>query len=837
MCCADGTRPFRGVCYNPQKIITPTVEMAMAAIQSARANTSLDIAVMYDGDAPEFLDFLAAHDVRCIQQRFSLADDPTFWPDPGAPTPKNPRGLPLQFVAQSLCGTFMRFDVPGLFPEEDYILYTDTDVIFQRDPVPLLQVERPEFIAGVSYGKASCWPVGPKPQSRRYINAGVLLINVQAWIREFDALVATSKRFEWGSIGSGWNEGVINQHFDKRIKFLRRTFNWRPWMGVFEAAPIVHYHGARPAHLIEYLEWGIESPDLPGFVQRLWQAGGSGYGQHAAESPAVDMTRDIARHYVNLYEEYSPGARDIPMDLWPTSDRGLLFHKDIQQRYGVSEEWCGYLKKYAGLTPSSDVLELGFGAGRTARVLWDYISPAGSYCGVEVNEDMVDWHSHNITSRRPNLRFFHADVTNAAYRRDGCGDSPSKYAFPFDDKSFDVIFLASVFTHMFPADVANYLQEIRRVLRPGGCVLASCFLLDDGVQKRMEEDVSAFQFVRMPEYPHTWAGYHRSRPDNAGRPDPEACLGYSAAAHCKLYKDTELDVIHLFFGSWSGVDPDRVSRHASLMEQVDGKSACVPPFTGQDIVVAQRPKIAFEEYFEYCGATEGSSRWELACKLITLEQCYMYEFSAETAPESGAHPLYGRQVKRRKFSPSEPSPPVSVENWGGERMLLGKYAYEYAAHLPSILEKDDTDVVVEVGILKGTGLAALADLFPANPVYGLDIDISYAEENLPALKAQGAFQNNNLELTEYDQFVDNSSYLKKILRGRKVKYVADDGYHSDETALMTLHSFYEHLADNFVYVIEDNRTVHTAIAAKYPQFSIHKTVRAPALTILTRRDA
>jgi hypothetical protein len=153
------------------------------------------------------------------------------------------------------------------------------------------------------------------------------------------------------------------------------------------------------------------------------------------------------------------------------------------------------------------------------------------------------------------------------------------------------------------------------------------------------------------------------------------------------------------------------------------------------------------------------------------------------------------------------------------------------------LEKDDTDVVVEVGILKGTGLAALADLFPANPVYGLDIDISYAEENLPALKAQGAFQNNNLELTEYDQFVDNSSYLKKILRGRKVKYVADDGYHSDETALMTLHSFYEHLADNFVYVIEDNRTVHTAIAAKYPQFSIHKTVRAPALTILTRRDA
>lgn len=276
----------------------------MAAVRSARANTSLDIAVMYDGDAPEFLDFLAAHDVRCIQQRFSLADDPTFWPDPAAPTEKHPGGVALGFVAQAICGTFMRFDVPSLFPEEDYILYTDTDVIFQRDPRPLLQAEHPDFIAGVSYGKSSCWPVGPKSWSRRYINAGVLLINVQAWMREFDALVDTSKRFEWGNIGSGWNESIINQHFDKRIKFLRRTFNWRPWMGVFEAAPIVHYHGARPAHLTEYLEWGIESPDLPGWARRLWQVGGSGYGQHAAESLAVDMTRDIARYYVDLYKKY-----------------------------------------------------------------------------------------------------------------------------------------------------------------------------------------------------------------------------------------------------------------------------------------------------------------------------------------------------------------------------------------------------------------------------------------------------------------------------------------------------------------------------------------------------
>jgi hypothetical protein len=260
---------------------------------------------MYDGDAPEFLDFLAAHDVRCIQQRFSLADDPTFWPDPGAFTEKNPPGLSAQFVAQSICGAFMRFDMFGMFPEEDYILYADTDVIFQRDPAPLLQVERPEFIAGVSYGKSSCWPVGPKPQSRHYINSGVLLVNVQAWMKEYDAFLDTAKKFGWGNILAGWNEGILNQHFKGRIQFLRRTFNWRPWMGIFRAAPIVHYHGARVSMLKEYLEWGIDSPDLAPWVRRLWKKGGSGYGQHAAESRAVDMTRDIARYYVDLYEKYS----------------------------------------------------------------------------------------------------------------------------------------------------------------------------------------------------------------------------------------------------------------------------------------------------------------------------------------------------------------------------------------------------------------------------------------------------------------------------------------------------------------------------------------------------
>lgn len=46
------------------------------------------------------------------------------------------------------------------------------------------------------------------------------------------------------------------------------------------------------------------------------------------------------------------------------------------------------------------------------------------------------------------------------------------------DGSFDVVYAASVFTHLVPLVAANYLKESRRVLRKGGLCLFSFFVLD-----------------------------------------------------------------------------------------------------------------------------------------------------------------------------------------------------------------------------------------------------------------------------------------------------------------------------------------------------------------------
>jgi SAM-dependent methyltransferase len=66
--------------------------------------------------------------------------------------------------------------------------------------------------------------------------------------------------------------------------------------------------------------------------------------------------------------------------------------------------------------------------------------------------------------------------------------------FPYTDARFDLVFLFSVFTHMMPDDTSNYLQQIARVLKPGGRCLATFFLLDEE-SKRGMMNYNGLQFV------------------------------------------------------------------------------------------------------------------------------------------------------------------------------------------------------------------------------------------------------------------------------------------------------------------------------------------------------
>src|SRR5256714_5946755 len=143
-----------------------------------------------------------------------------------------------------------------------------------------------------------------------------------------------------------------------------------------------------------------------------------------------------------------------------------------------------------GLRPEEQVLDIGCGAGRVAAHLTRYLDPAaGSYEGFDVMPRAIDWAQKQITTRHPNFRFQLAEVRNDEYNPEAAGDA-STYRFPYADGEFDLTFALSLYTHMFPFQVANYLRETARVLRPGGRALATFFLLNPEAEELVAEGVT-----------------------------------------------------------------------------------------------------------------------------------------------------------------------------------------------------------------------------------------------------------------------------------------------------------------------------------------------------------
>ena len=140
-------------------------------------------------------------------------------------------------------------------------------------------------------------------------------------------------------------------------------------------------------------------------------------------------------------------------------------------------EYLAYLTIVAGLQRGDSVLELGCGHGRVARGLLSYLRSPGRYVGLDVDARRLDDARARITARWPNFEFVRADVHSELYNSAGAA-SAAEYRFPFEDGSFDVIYAASLFTHLLPAEAENYFRESGRVLNRGGRCLFSCFVLD-----------------------------------------------------------------------------------------------------------------------------------------------------------------------------------------------------------------------------------------------------------------------------------------------------------------------------------------------------------------------
>jgi SAM-dependent methyltransferase len=131
------------------------------------------------------------------------------------------------------------------------------------------------------------------------------------------------------------------------------------------------------------------------------------------------------------------------------------------------------LKHYVDIQADGKILDVGSGIGRTAFALKSYLDENALYDGFDVVEKGVTWCQKNISNQHSNFNFKYTPLHNDLYHL--ASGKAEKFVFPYQSDFYDTVFLFSVFTHMQPLEVQNYLNEIYRVLKPGGKCLATFF--------------------------------------------------------------------------------------------------------------------------------------------------------------------------------------------------------------------------------------------------------------------------------------------------------------------------------------------------------------------------
>ncbi len=156
----------------------------------------------------------------------------------------------------------------------------------------------------------------------------------------------------------------------------------------------------------------------------------------------------------------------------PLPNERMMLHvgaETVENFFVVADAWAQTL--CARINTGDRVLDLGCGCGRTARLLVND-GRIAAYLGLDVVEPFVAWCTRHITAAHPRFEFAHLDVATPRYNPEGTMPATGA-SLPVPDDAFDLVFAASLYTHLRPDGARRYLEETARVLRSGGTAVVS----------------------------------------------------------------------------------------------------------------------------------------------------------------------------------------------------------------------------------------------------------------------------------------------------------------------------------------------------------------------------
>lgn len=125
------------------------------------------------------------------------------------------------------------------------------------------------------------------------------------------------------------------------------------------------------------------------------------------------------------------------------------------------------------------ILDIGCGPGRLALGLIKNNATIQKYVGVDVNKTPIEWCKTNLTTLNGNYNFFHLNKYNARYAPLNSMEKISYFDSDVFKDKYDLVYLYSVFSHLEPDDLIDYLNLFKNILEPNGVVYTTVFVGDE----------------------------------------------------------------------------------------------------------------------------------------------------------------------------------------------------------------------------------------------------------------------------------------------------------------------------------------------------------------------